>query len=120
MKNFSKYIILLFMIGLFSIVSMSQVRTGQAEADNAIIADLINRVRILENAVAELQQQCNRQQSFVVQKTGETWTCKVTGRRELFFGKGHTRGLAEKDAMEKCYQKQNSDNLCQLKECSNR
>ncbi len=79
-------------------------------------ADLNHRVRKLERAVWELQQQCydlDVEPAPVIQ-----WTCKVQGLGyKMFYGEGSSKGSAEREAMEAC-QKQGHEMFCSLQSCS--
>lgn len=77
--------------------------------------DLKQRVRDLERAVRELQEQCY---PVLIQKEPTVhWTCRVGAWGKKYYGEGETKGTAEREAMEACQRKGNNGMHCMLDEC---
>lgn len=119
----SQFSTVLLMFSLLTTIVLNPAFAAPLRDDESTtVADLTRRVRVLEQAVTQLQQQCGSNCTSVsintpaTTTTGEIWTCKVAGRKDVFYGEGQTRGSAEKAAMEECY---SFDSFCKVEECSN-
>ena len=106
-------------VSILSSVFVSTLKADDSTGDSTI-TDLTNRVVALEAAVARIQQQCagmSDKRQGAVAKSAQTWICKAAGRKDIYYGVGETRALAEKNAAEKC-RRQSPDGFCKPAECS--
>ncbi len=88
---------------------------------SATVDELIERVRYLEQAVYDLQNKCYDMPQVIAvpEEPQVVWTCSVKAMGDAYYGQGRSRGLAEKDAMEKCAAARGNSFFCRMAECTN-
>ena len=97
-----------------------KVSVGSKSEDN--VEELSYRVWELEQAVADLQYKLynlprEREDRKERAEAKKSWSCQVNAMGLTFYGEGPNRGSAEKDAMEKCQQKEDPF-FCKVQQCS--